>query len=161
MHVTRTSHASAAGLRIGVVVSHYHPTITDALRDAAVETYLAAGGREDDLLIVAVPGAFELPVVCSRLAARSDVDAVVALGSIITGETTHDRHIADAVSQALAHLAVKTGKPISFGVLTCQSLDQAQARAGGDKGNKGAEAMSAAIEATRTIQALHSVESRS
>lgn len=82
------------------------------------------------------------------------VDAVVALGCVITGETTHDQHIAHAVSDALMRLSVSFGTPVAFGVLTCQSIEQARQRAGGSRGNKGAEAMMAAIDAASTIHAI-------
>jgi 6,7-dimethyl-8-ribityllumazine synthase len=101
---------------------------------------------------VEAPGAFELTAVCRALAARGDLDAVAAIGCIISGETTHDRYLASAVAQGLTMITVQTGVPIAFGVLTCQSPEQATARATGTR-SKGAEAMSAAIEACRAVRA--------
>lgn len=147
--------ANADGLRIAIAVSLYHEQITLAMRDAAVEQFAAAGGLDDDLCVVMVPGAFELTAAANALAKRDDIDAVVALGCIISGETNHDQYIANAVAQGLTMITVQTGVPVAFGVLTCQSLEQAQARAGGDKGNKGAAAMIAAIKTVRTIQSLN------
>ncbi|MHC4219598.1 MAG: 6,7-dimethyl-8-ribityllumazine synthase [Planctomycetota bacterium] len=144
--------ASAAGLRIGVAVSRYHDAVTNAMRDAAVRLFTDAGGAGDDLQIVTTPGAFEVVAACQALAARNDIDAVVAIGCIISGETTHDQYIASAVAHGLTSITVQTGVPVTFGVLTCQNMAQAEARAGGDRGNKGAEAMAAAIEAARIVE---------
>jgi 6,7-dimethyl-8-ribityllumazine synthase len=103
---------------------------------------------------VKAPGAFELVAISRAAAVRGDVDAVVALGCVLTGETSHDRHICDAVAHGLARISVEFGKPAAFGVLTCQTLSQAQARCGGAKGNKGEEAMRAAIGAAQAIKEL-------
>ena len=149
-----TSNPDATDLVIGVVVSRYHAEITDHLRDGAIEFFHAHGGTEENLIVVGVPGAFELTAACAALAGRGDVGAIVALGCVITGETTHDQYINHAVSQGLASIAVQTGVPVAFGVLTCSNFEQARARAGGDKGNKGAEAMAAALETARTIDAI-------
>ncbi len=146
--------ANADGLRIAIAVSLYHEQITLAMRDAAVEQFATAGGLEDDLSIVMVPGAFELTAAANALARRDDIDAVVALGCVIAGETNHDQCIANAVAHGLTMITVQTGVPVTFGVITCQSLKQAQARAGGDKGNKGADAMTAAIETIRAIESV-------
>lgn len=147
--------ANADGLRIAIAVSLYHEQITFAMRDAAVEQFAAAGGLEDDLCIVMVPGAFELTAAANALAKREDIHAVVALGCVIAGETNHDQYIANAVAQGLTMITVQTGVPVTFGVITCHSLKQAQARAGGDKGNKGAQAMTAAIETIRAIESVN------
>lgn len=148
----------ASGLRVALVVSRYHARITDALCVAATECFQSAGGRVDDLEIVHTPGAFELTVVCRAQAVRGDFDAVVALGCIISGETDHDRYIASAVATGLTMITVDTSVPVAFGVLTCRTLEQALARAGGDRGNKGAEAMAAAIETARTLQGLRRMQ---
>jgi 6,7-dimethyl-8-ribityllumazine synthase len=144
----------ANGLRVGIAISRYHRSITDALLAGAVSAFRRADGDERQLVVVGVPGAFELPVVCRALAARDDVDAVVALGCVVRGETAHDQHIAGAVALGLTEVSLSTGKPVSFGVLTCQTLHQARERAGGERGNKGEEAMNAAIAA---LQALRDV----
>lgn len=151
---------SAAGLRIGMAVSRYHERITTALREAAERAFLDAGGSRQDLHVEPAPGAFELTAVCRALAARGDLDAVVAVGCIIAGETRHDRYLAAAVAHGLTGITVQTGVPVCFGVLTCDSLAQARARAGGAKGNKGAEAMAAAIETALTVRGLRAVASR-
>lgn len=159
---------------VGVVVSRYNGSITSALLEGAREALHARfpGGQ---LAVVEAPGAFEVPVLAAALLEREEFDAVVCLACIIKGETTHDRVLADAVTTELASLAVRTGKPVGFGVLTCDSVAQAQVRAGlgggldggfggegggeggggfggagggagGGGGNKGAEAMDAALD---------------
>lgn len=146
--------ASACGLCIGIAVSTYHAKITTALRDAAVKQFTDAQGAEGDLRVVCVPGTFELTAVCRALVDGGGFDAIVALGCVISGETTHDTYIATAVAHGLTELTLATGVPVTFGVLTCQTIDQARARAGGPRGNKGAEAMAAAIETATIIKSL-------
>jgi 6,7-dimethyl-8-ribityllumazine synthase len=153
MRTHQTPSLDARGLRIGIAVSGYHQAITHPLRDAAIATFIEAGGAEADMPIIAAPGSYELTAVCRALAHRGDLDAVVALGCILTGETTHDHYLAQAVACGLTSITVATGVPVAFGVLTCQSLEQAKARAGGLRGNKGTEAMSAAIQTVRAIRA--------
>lgn len=160
MYVKREANESARGLRIGVAVSQYHGDITEALRDGAVEVFTKAGGSADDLLIATVPGAFELLTLCQALARRGDLDAVIAIGCVIRGETTHDQYICQAVSQGLAQIALDTGKPVAFGLLTCQTKHQARERAGGEGGNKGAEAMAAAIETACALRKLAAIKER-
>ena len=153
--------ARAEGLRIGLAVSRYHREITDALRAGAVERFGQLGGRDEDLLVAEAPGSFELTALCRVFAVRGDVDAIVALGCVIAGETTHDQHICAAVSHGLSAVIVETGVPIAFGVLTCQTFEQARERAGGAKGNKGAEAMDAAIATACEIDRIgQSIDSR-
>jgi len=137
-----------------VVVSRYNETVTSAMLAGAVAAYLARGGSEDELAILESPGAFEL-VSIARAAAMSEMYAsVVCLGCVIKGETEHDRHISAAVANGLAEISVATGIPVAFGVLTVNTNEQALARAGGEKGNKGAEAMGAALDASAAIMAL-------
>ena len=145
-------HIDATGLRMAVASSAYHHEVVESLESAAREVFADSGGSEEDLLVVESPGAFELVAICTALASRQDIDAVVALGCVIQGETSHDKWINGAVSNGLARISVETGKPVAFGVITCDSLAQAQARSGGAKGNKGEEAMKAAIAAVRVIR---------
>jgi len=146
-----TPQTDASGLRIAVVVSRYHEEITAALAAGARRKFTDSGGAKEDLLELVVPGAFELPAVCSALANNGGVDGIVALGCVITGETRHDEYISAAVANGLVQIGVDTGVPVTFGVLTVASLEQARARAGGAKGNKGEEAMAAAIDAALAI----------
>lgn len=150
---------AARGLRVVVVASRYHDEIVSALAQGAASAWRTLGGREEDLLRIDAPGAFELPVVAAAAARRDDIDAVVCLGLVLAGETTHDRHIADSVATALQELALETGTPVAFGVLTCATLEQARARCGGAKGNKGEEALRAAVAAARAIRAIRTIRS--
>jgi 6,7-dimethyl-8-ribityllumazine synthase len=143
----------AADLRVGIVVSSYHADITGKLRDGAIAAFAAAGGRDSHLTVVESPGAFELTVICTAMA-TAEVDAIVALGCIVAGDTEHHLYLGHAVAQGLTTLSVETGIPVAFGVLTVDSVEQAMERAGGAKGNKGEEAMSAAIAAAHVVRQL-------
>lgn len=162
MHVQGNSESreSAAGLRIGIALSRYHEAITQRLFEGARRAFLESGGREENLIRSDAAGAFELPVIAAALADREEIDGVVALGCIIAGETNHDEVIAHAVAGALAHLSLEARKPVALGLLTCADMDQAAARAGGDKGNKGADAMHAAIAAVHALRAVESMRLR-
>ncbi len=138
--------------KIAVAVSAYHRTITSRLLDASLETIAAAGIPDRQVVVAWVPGAWELAVVAKRLIANCD--AVVCLGAVIAGETTHDQHINSMLAATLGQLSVETGKPVAFGVLTCQTVDQAVQRSGGNAGNKGEEAASAAIQMLRLFDKL-------
>lgn len=130
---------------IGIAVSTYNSNITDRILDGAVSTLNAAGFDSSKIEIVKVPGAWELPLAAKRLINRDECQGVVTLGAVIRGETTHDQHINRAVSTALMELMMLTGKPVGFGLLTCNSLDQAINRAGGNVGNKGVETAEAVL----------------
>lgn len=145
---------SAQGLRIAVIVSRYNAEITEALLEGARSAFNELGGAEVDLTIVRVPGAFELPALAGVSAANPQIDAVVALGCLIRGETAHDRVIADAVAGALAGLSATAGVAIGFGLLTTDTLEQARARASGARDNKGDDAMRACIATHRAIEMM-------
>ncbi len=137
---------------VAIVVSRYNESITGAMLAGAVEAYAERGGDPATLSIVEAPGAYELITLASAAAERHR--AVVCLGCVIRGETPHDEHIARAVAHGLGEITVKTGVPVAFGVLTTLNAAQAEARAAGDKGNKGAEAMHAALDAADAVGAL-------
>ena len=158
MHQDITPHTDASELRIGIAISRYHSEITDRLLESAMEYFTSQGGHPDNLLVVPTPGAFELTVVCRAFSEIDNLDAALALGCVIAGETTHDQYINQSITQGLTSITLETGLPIGFGVLTCQSLEQARARAGGKIGNQGEEAMAAAIEITNTLLMLSEVE---
>ena len=157
--------AAAAG-RFAVVVSRFNRTITSGLLTGALETLQAHGVPADRIDVVWVPGAFEIPVVASRLATGGRYAAGRCRGAVIRGETTHDQHINRAVSLSLAEIGVRTGVPVLFGVLTCNTLEQALARSGGRHGtrgkdqpdsrtgNKGAECAEAALEMVHLLAQL-------
>jgi 6,7-dimethyl-8-ribityllumazine synthase len=141
-----------------IVVSRFNPSITGRLLDGAVETLKAHGVTDEQIDVAWVPGAFEIPTVAERLAASGRYAAVICLGAVIRGETTHDQYINQAVSTSLAQIGMRHGLPVIFGVLTCNTLEQAIARSGGQSGrkgkdlqesgtsNKGVEAAEAALE---------------
>ncbi len=140
--------------RYAIIVSTYNANITNKLLAGAIETLTTAGISSADIVVVRVPGAWELPLAASLLAKDSSISAVITLGAVIRGETSHDQHINRAVSNALMDLMNETGKPIAFGLLTCNTLEQAIHRAGGNVGNKGCEAAEAAIEMVRLTRAI-------
>jgi 6,7-dimethyl-8-ribityllumazine synthase len=132
---------SAAGLRFAVLCARWNPTVTEALLHAALRTLSRRGARAADVTVVRVPGAFELPAAARTVLEKGRTDALVALGAIVRGQTTHYEVLGHAVATALAGLSADTGLPIGFGVLTCETMEQARERSG-----KGAEAAEAAIE---------------
>lgn len=134
-----------ASSKIGVVLSTYNSNITQRLLEGSLKTLQAAGWDGPRVETVKVPGAWELPLAAKRLLLRPEIQAVVVLGAVIRGETTHDQHINRAVSNALMDLMLTTGKPVGFGLLTCNTLEQAIHRAGGNVGNKGCETAEAVL----------------
>jgi 6,7-dimethyl-8-ribityllumazine synthase len=142
--------------RFAIVVARYNESITRRLLEGALAT-LAAHDVADEAIDVAwVPGAFEIPLVASRLAASRRYAAVLCLGAVIRGETTHDQHINRSVSHELGAAAVRTGVPVLFGVLTCDTLEQAIHRSGGNVGNKGVECAEAALQMADLLAQLPS-----
>ncbi len=144
--------ADGTGLRVAVVVARFNEVVTTALLDGAVQALTHAGVADDDVTVVWVPGAFEIPTVARRLA--GDADAVVCLGAVIRGETAHFDLVANEAARGIADVTRTTGVPCIFEVLATEDLAQAQARAGGAHGNKGWEAAMAAIEMARLLRAL-------
>ncbi len=140
--------------RFAIVVSRYNETITEKLLSGALQTLAARGVPDVGVDVVRVPGAWEIPVIAKRLTESRGYVAVLCLGAVIRGETTHDEHINRAVSTALGQLAVETGVPVLFGVLTCNTLEQAIHRAGGNVGNKGIECAEAALEMVSLLNKL-------
>ena len=143
--------ASLAPKRLAIVVSSYNDAITEPLRAAAERTCLEAGIAAANLATLWVPGAWELPLAAQHAIESGGADGVVALGCVIRGETTHDRYINAAVSQSLMDLGLRLRRPIGFGLLTVNSLEQAQARAGGTVGNKGEETAAAVLQMLRLL----------
>ena len=133
-------------LKIAIVASRFNETISKRLVDGARHALQQHGVADDDVSLTWVPGAFEIPVVARRLALSGEVDAIVAIGVVIRGETAHFEYVAGAAATGVANASLETGVPISFGVLTTENTEQAAERAGGKLGNKGGEAAVAAIE---------------
>jgi 6,7-dimethyl-8-ribityllumazine synthase len=140
--------------RFAVVVSRYNEHITGKLLAGAVETLQAAGVADGDIDVAWVPGAWEIPLVAQRFAQSEEYVAVLCLGAVIKGETTHDEHINRQVSLSLGQIALATDVPVLFGVLTCNTVEQAIHRAGGNVGNKGIECAQAALEMVRLMEQL-------
>jgi 6,7-dimethyl-8-ribityllumazine synthase len=150
--------ATGSDARFAIVVAHFNESITSRLLDGAVQTLLASGVADERIDVAWVPGAFEIPTVVNQLAHSGRYVAILCLGAVVRGETSHDQHINRAVSIALSEIGVHYGLPVLFGILTCDSLEQAIARSGGldattgkDQpgsriGNKGVDCAKAALE---------------
>lgn len=141
-----TSIPSGAGKKIGIVVAEWNISITGTLRDGAIKTLLENGVVENDIVVKYVPGSFELTLGAQFLCEDSSIDAVITLGCVIQGETRHFDFICDAVAHGVTNVSLKYNKPVIFGVLTPNTLEQAQDRAGGKHGNKGDEAAVTALK---------------
>lgn len=128
------------GMRIGIVVAEWNTAITGALFDGAVQTLVKNGVKKDDIIIIKVPGSFELTMGAQFMCEDKSIDGVITLGCVIQGETRHFDFICDAVAHGVTNVSLKYNKPVIFGVLTPNTLEQAQDRAGGKHGNKGDEA---------------------
>ena len=142
------------GLRIGIVVARFNSFITAKLLEGAQSALAGHGVADDDVTVVRVPGSFEIPVVARKMAESDRFDAVVCLGAVIRGETEHYEHVAGEAAKGIANASVMTGKPVVFGVLTTDTVEQAINRAGGKQGNNGYSAAVVAIEMANLLRAL-------
>ena len=145
---------SAAGHRFGIVVSRFNAFITERLLQSAIDALRRTGAKDKDILIVRVPGSFEIPSASRALAETGKVDAIICLGCLLRGETANYEHICAEVTRGVGQAAQETGVPHSWGVLTCDNLEQAIDRAGLKSGNKGFEAALAAVEMAALKKAL-------
>ena len=145
---------SAKGLRIAIIAARFNHFVVDKLVAGAVETLTQAGISAQDLDIVRVPGAFEIPLTACKLAASHNYDAVVTLGAVIRGGTPHFDYVAGECARGVSQAARDSGVPVIFGVLTCDTLEQATERSGGAHGNKGADCALAAIEMADLLRKL-------
>ncbi|HVN83719.1 MAG TPA: 6,7-dimethyl-8-ribityllumazine synthase [Candidatus Binatia bacterium] len=145
----RTGTLDGKGLRFGIAVSRFNNVVTDRLLAGALAALQKHGTADDDVEVLHVPGAFELPLAAELLASSGRVDGVVCLGAIIKGETIHNEVLASGVVVTLSQLSVRHRLPIAFGVLTTDTVEQALARAGAKAGNKGAEAALTVLEMAR------------
>lgn len=152
--LTIEGNGRASGFRFALVVSKYHDFVTDRLQAAALAALSGAGAVSDNIAVVRVPGAFEIPIAAQRAAQSGRYDAIVCLGCLIRGETPHFDYIASAVSHGLTAAAGATGVPMAFGVLTTNSVEEALARAGDGPSNKGHEAAVAALEMASVVAQL-------
>lgn len=144
----------ASGLTFALVVSRFNEALTSRLESGAVDCLLRHGAGEESITVFRVPGSFEIPLMAAKLAARDDFDAVICLGVLVRGATPHFDYIAAEVAKGIAQVALTSGRPVSFGVVTADTLEQAVERAGTKQGNKGWDAALAAIEMARLYRAL-------
>jgi 6,7-dimethyl-8-ribityllumazine synthase len=147
-----------AGLRVGVAVGRFNEPVTERLLQGALAALADAGVAAAAVTVAWVPGAFELPQCCQWFATSGRCDAVVALGAVIRGDTDHYDYVCRAAADGVLRVNLDTGVPVAFGVLTCDSLDQALDRAGGKAGNKGTDAVLAALEMAALRRILHAVD---
>ena len=140
--------------RFCVVVTRWNSFIVDSLESGAIDTLKRQGAHDGDITIVRLPGAFEMPLVLDKIAAKGDHDAIIALGAVIRGGTPHFEYVAGECVKGMAHVTLKHGVPIAFGVLTVDSIEQAIERAGTKAGNKGGEAAATAIEMVNLLREI-------
>jgi len=142
------------GAQFGLLVSRFNSFIVDSLVQGAIDTLKRHGAEEKDIQIVRVPGAFEMPLVAQRMAAKDQYDAIIALGAVIRGGTPHFEYVAGECTKGLAGVSAKYDIPVAFGVLTVDTIEQAIERAGTKAGNKGVEAAMSAIEMVNLMRKL-------
>jgi len=147
-------HMDASGQKLGIVVSRWNGFITERLLEGAVGAFTRHGGSEDDLVVVRVPGAFELAGAAEKLASGGGIDAVVCIGALIRGATPHFDYISAEATKGIGGVGRDHGLPVAYGLLTCDSIEQAIERAGTKAGNKGVEALTAAVEMVNLYRAL-------
>ena len=141
----------ARGLKIAIAAARFNDFIVERLLAGALD-YLDRHGREQEITVVRVPGAFELPIVCQKLARSGKYNGVLALGAVIRGATPHFDYVCAEATKGIAHVALETGVPIGYGVLTCDTIEQAIERAGTKAGNKGFDAAAALVETIRVLE---------
>ena len=141
----------AEGIRIGIVVARFNEFITSKLLGGAVDGLVRHGMNEEDIDVAWVPGAFEIPLIAKKMAKSGKYDAVIALGAVIRGSTSHYDYVCNEVSKGIAQVSMQTGTPVMFGVITTENIEQAIERAGTKAGNKGYDCALGAIEMVNLI----------
>lgn len=144
----------AEGLKVGIVVARFNEFINSKLLDGALDGLKRHGVKEEDIEVAWVPGAFEIPLVAQKMATSKKYQAVICLGTVIRGSTTHYDYVCAEVSKGVAHVGMATGVPTIFGVLTTESIEQAIERAGTKAGNKGFESAVTAIEMANLLKQI-------
>ncbi len=147
-------HLTGTGKKFAIVAGRFNDLITAKLIEGALDCLTRHGVSENDVVLCKVPGAFEIPLAAGKLAGKEEIDGVIALGAVIRGSTPHFDYISAEVSKGIAAEGLKTGKPIMFGVLTCDSIEQALERAGTKAGNKGWDAALGVIEMTNLMDKI-------
>jgi len=145
---------TARGLKLSIVASRFNHTLVERLVEGAIDCFLRHEGEEENLTLLRVPGSWEIPMAVKELLIREDIEGVVALGVLIRGATPHFEYIANEVSKGLAMLSLEHRKPVSYGVITADTLEQAIERAGTKHGNKGWDAMLSTIEMVNLFKTL-------
>ena len=144
----------ARDIRVAIVAARFNSLVVDRLVDGAIDALVRHGASDKSLELVRVPGAFEMPLAVKKLAQSRRFDAIVAVGAVIKGDTAHFDFVAGECTSGIARVGLETGVPVGFGVLTCDSVEQALDRAGGKAGNKGADAALAALEMVNLLKRL-------
>ena len=147
-------HMKADGLKVAIVATRFNDFIVDRLVGGAMDFLTRHGMNPDDAVIIRVPGAFEMPLVCKKVAESGKYDGIVAVGCVIRGGTPHFDYVCGECAKGVAQVELASGTPIGFGLLTCDNLEQAIDRAGVKAGNKGVEAASAMLETVRVLEQL-------
>jgi 6,7-dimethyl-8-ribityllumazine synthase len=137
---------SARGKKFGIIVSRFNDFITSKLVDGAMDALIRSGAQDQDITIVKVPGAFEIPLAAQKMATAKKYDAIICLGAVIRGATSHYDYVCAEVSKGIASVSLETGVPVMFGILTTETIEQAIERAGTKAGNKGFDTAMGAIE---------------
>jgi 6,7-dimethyl-8-ribityllumazine synthase len=145
---------SAEGLKFGIVVGRFNSFITERLLEGAIDCILRHGGSKENIEIVKVPGSFEIPLTAKKLAKSGKYDAVICLGAVIRGSTPHFDYVANEVTKGIAQVSLETEVPISYGILTTDTIEQAVERAGTKMGNKGFNAAMVAIEMANVLKSI-------
>ncbi len=144
----------AEGLKFTIIASRFNDFIVDRLIGGAVDYLVRHGASREDITIIRVPGAFEMPLVAQKVARSGKADAIVCVGAVIRGATPHFDFVCNEATKGIAHVSMETGVPVGFGLLTTDTLEQSIERAGSKGGNKGVEAAAAALETLRVLQQL-------
>lgn len=144
----------AEGMKVGIVAARFNEFIVSKLVSGCEDVLLRHGAREEDISLAWVPGAFEIPLIARKMAKSGNYDAVIALGAVIRGSTSHYDYVCAEVSKGIAAVSLESGTPVMFGVLTTDTIEQAIERAGTKAGNKGADCAQGAIEMVNLIRTL-------
>lgn len=144
----------SSGIKVGIVVARFNEFITSKLLSGAMDGLLRHNVQEEDIQVAWVPGAFEIPLIASKMAKSGKYDAVICLGAVIRGSTSHYDYVCNEVSKGIATVSLETGIPVMFGVLTTENIEQAIERAGSKAGNKGSECAEGAIEMVNLIREM-------
>lgn len=145
---------SGKGKKFAIVLSRFNSFLTERLLEGALDCLNRHDVNKDNIEIIKVPGAFEIPLICKKIAEKNDIEAIIALGAVIRGDTPHFDFIASEVSKGLAKVSLDTGLPISFGILTTDTIEQAEVRSGAKGTNKGFEAAMTALEMINIIEKI-------